>query len=314
MHLFNITALRHRNAALDDIDNLLNPGPVASKMVQDIPITVRRPCILASSSPVFFIAPFRVPPALPTRMMRFSSALVTKIARGELAIRMQGRRRRAMRGRAPIKSEENSGYTGKQQRPGLQRRHGSDKHSGECDGQRMFQHGAKAVCARPSPLIEAERREQPSRKHLLLEYVCILQANGSCNQGKLFKCKRLHKTLPGPAAAGHLTLTGESAPTSNEVPQTRQTAQVHLHLRSPARVLLLFTHSRYAYFFPLTFFSPNRSVRDTAPLSEPRRPGCYRDRDRRVYTRTGSILCYCPCSTSPSVARIYLYMCVCVYM
>jgi hypothetical protein len=45
----------------------------------------------------------------------------------------------------------------------------------------MFQHGAKAVCARPSLLIEAERRKWPSRKHLLLEYVWILQANGSCN-------------------------------------------------------------------------------------------------------------------------------------
>jgi hypothetical protein len=88
MHLFNVTAFRHSNAALDDIDNLLNPGPVASKMVQDVPVVVCRPCILATSSPIFFIAPFRVPPALPTRMMGFSGALVTKIARGELAIRM----------------------------------------------------------------------------------------------------------------------------------------------------------------------------------------------------------------------------------
>jgi hypothetical protein len=175
MHLFNVTALRHSNAALDDIDNLLNPGPVASKMVQDVPIAIRRPCILATSSPVFFIAPSRVPPALPARMMRFSGALVTKIARGELAIRMQGRRRGAMRGRTPIKSEENSGYTGKQQRPGGKRRHGSDKHPGECGEQRMFQHGAKAVCARPSLLIEAERREQTSRKHPLSK-LCMYSA------------------------------------------------------------------------------------------------------------------------------------------
>jgi hypothetical protein len=129
MHLFNLTALRHSNAALNNIHNLLNPGPVAPKMVQNIPLAVRRPRILASRSAVF-IAPSRMPPALPTRMVRFSSALVPKIARGELAIRMQGQRRGALRGSAPIKSEENSGYTGEQQRPGLERRHGSGKHPG----------------------------------------------------------------------------------------------------------------------------------------------------------------------------------------
>jgi hypothetical protein len=129
MHLLNLTARRHRNAALNDIDNLLNPGPIPPKMIQNIPLAIRRPRILAPSS-ALFIAPSRMPPALPTRMVRFGSALVTQIARGELAIRMPGRRRGAMRGSAPINSEEDSGYTGKQQRPGWKRTHGSDEHPG----------------------------------------------------------------------------------------------------------------------------------------------------------------------------------------
>jgi hypothetical protein len=171
----------------------------------------------------------------------------------------------------------------------------------------MFQHGAKAVCARPSPLINAERRKWPSRKHLLLEYVCILQANGSCNQGKVSSvndCTRRCQVQPPSATA---LPTGESAPTSNEVPQTRQTAQVHLHLRFPsARSTVI--HDLYICIFPhFLFFKLQRFA---IPLSEPRCPGCYRHRHCRLYTRTGSILCYCPCSTSPSVATTCVYICM----
>jgi hypothetical protein len=108
MHLLNLTTLGHSNTAIDDIDNLLNPGSVASKVVQDIPVSVRRACILAACSSTLII-PLRMPPALPAGMMRLAGAVVSQIPRGELTTRTQGCRR-ALRDVAPVESEKNGGY------------------------------------------------------------------------------------------------------------------------------------------------------------------------------------------------------------
>jgi hypothetical protein len=80
-------------------------------------------------------------------------------------------------------------------------------------------------------------------------------------------CTRRRQVQPRPATS----LTGQSAPTSNEVPQTRQTAQVHLHLRSPS------ARSSVIHDVHIYIYSPLLSFLQTAafaiPLSEPRRPG-----------------------------------------
>ena len=86
MHLLDLAALRYRNTAINDIDDLLNPRTVASKVVQDIPVSVSRPCIPAMRSSTLII-PLGMPPALPAGMVWLGGALVPQIPRGELASR-----------------------------------------------------------------------------------------------------------------------------------------------------------------------------------------------------------------------------------
>jgi hypothetical protein len=80
-------------------------------------------------------------------------------------------------------------------------------------------------------------------------------------------CTRRRQVQPRPATS----LTGESAPTSNEVPQTRQTAQVHLHSRSPSARSAVIPDMHIYMFFPRFLFF--KLQRFAIPLSEPRRPG-----------------------------------------
>lgn len=122
MHLLNLTALRHGDTAVNNINDLLNPWPVATKMVQDVPVSIRRPRALTISSTVFVIS-LRMPPTLPAGVVRLTTGtLVLQVPRVQLSARTWTCRG-VLCSEAPVESQNSSGYAGEQQRSSVGRRH-----------------------------------------------------------------------------------------------------------------------------------------------------------------------------------------------
>lgn len=76
MHLLDVTPIRHSDAAIDNVNDLLNPWAIPSQVVQDVPI------LRYSSCPLFVfgscaVATLWMPPAAPARVVRFASAFVS---------------------------------------------------------------------------------------------------------------------------------------------------------------------------------------------------------------------------------------------
>jgi hypothetical protein len=46
VHLLDLTSFRDSNAAVDNVDHLFDPWPIATEMIQDIPIACYRACSL----------------------------------------------------------------------------------------------------------------------------------------------------------------------------------------------------------------------------------------------------------------------------
>jgi hypothetical protein len=64
VHLLDLASFRDSNATTDNVDNLLDPWAIATKMVQDVPIACYRPCSLLVFGGCAFASVW-VPPAGP---------------------------------------------------------------------------------------------------------------------------------------------------------------------------------------------------------------------------------------------------------
>jgi hypothetical protein len=79
VYLLDLTSSWNSNAAVNNVENLLDPWTIAAKVVQNVPI------IRYSSCPLLMfggraVAALRMPPAAPTRMIRFACAFVAEVA------------------------------------------------------------------------------------------------------------------------------------------------------------------------------------------------------------------------------------------
>jgi hypothetical protein len=82
VYLLDLACLWDSNAAIYNVNDLLDPRAVATQVVQDVPIVGYSSCSLLMFGGRAMAA-LRMPPTAPARVVGFAGALVLEVARVE---------------------------------------------------------------------------------------------------------------------------------------------------------------------------------------------------------------------------------------